>query len=336
MPSPSIASFFTPGVDVDQSAFLAWGNSVESDFAALNAWIAAAGNINASKLATGAVTTAKIADANVTTAKIADANVTNAKLADSPAKTVKGSVAGGPPTDVTFAELVAAAGGVGELSNRTSPVIWTDFMGGSLATYSDFRNFAIAGGTLSGAYTLAALANNHPGVVPLTSVATINSGYGFLFSNSVKLSGGQVFDVCFHTPAAFANVLLRFGFHDTLTNADAVDGAYFELNGSGVVVAKTSNNSTRTTSATVATLVVSTWYHARITVNDTATSVVFEIFDDAGTLLGTQTITTNIPSARETGAGFVATIGTATAQVLAFVDYMSVKYGKPLARGALT
>lgn len=62
-------------------------------------------------LTDGTVTTAKLADGSVTTAKLADAAVTNAKLANMAANTVKGSVAGGVPVDLTAAQLRGIGGG---------------------------------------------------------------------------------------------------------------------------------------------------------------------------------------------------------------------------------
>jgi hypothetical protein len=94
----------------------------------------------------------------------------------------------------------------------------------------------------------------------------------------------------------------------------------------------------RSNTAALTTLAANTWYHGRITVNPTATLVLFEVFSDAGVLLGSASLTTNIPTAtgRETGAGIIGTNSGTTATDIAYVDYMSVSFkGRPLQRGAL-
>jgi hypothetical protein len=101
------------------------------------------------------------------------------------------------------------------------------------------------------------------------------------------------------------------------------------------IVGKTANNAVRTTSATIATLTVNTWYRCRIEINSNATQANFYVYDDSGTLLGSTNITTNIPTAagRETGAGLVATNSGTTATLLAYFDFMAVGYnGRELTR----
>jgi hypothetical protein len=60
--------------------------------------------------ATGAVNTAALGAGAVTTANVAANNITNALLAAMAATTVKGSVAGGTPIDITFATLFSYLG----------------------------------------------------------------------------------------------------------------------------------------------------------------------------------------------------------------------------------
>ena len=156
---------------------------------------------------------------------------------------------------------------------------------------------------------------------------------------SILLGGGEQFDCVFKTPAAFTNITTRLGFHDCTTSTDAVDGCYIEIPTTGLAVGKTSSNSVRTTSATIATLAVNTWYHARIKLNATATAVDVTIFDDSGTQLGTVNITTNIPTAsgRECGAGYIVTNAGVVATISGIIDYMAYGYqGRTLTRGALS
>jgi len=124
------------------------------------------------------------------------------------------------------------------------------------------------------------------------------------------------------------------GFHDSVTSADAVDGAYVEIPSTGNAVLKTANNSIRTTSATIATLVTGTQYRVRILMNSNATSVTAEIYNSAGTLLGSQSNTTNIPTTagREFGHGYIATNSGTTALALIDMDYMALWWTRALTR----
>lgn len=355
--SPPVASWFTVGADVPQPEFLAWAASVQTEVNAVSAWIAATGNVGASKLANNAVETAKIADGAVTRVKIADAAVnaakldsgavvttklsddavTNAKLADMAALTLKGVTTAGSPQDLAFRDVSQNMRPAdSELAFRRWPFVFTDFMDAG----GVFVGSAVAGGNNSTAPPAASLNGDHPGAVTLNSVATANSGFRYSTSFSAfRIAGGEQFDAVFYTGTTFTNVLMRWGFHDANSSTDATDGAYFELNNSGAVVGKNSNNGTRTTSPTIATLAVNTYYHARVTVNPTATQATFEIFNDAGALLGTQTVVGNLPtgSGRETAASFIATNNTASAALLVTLDYLAAGVpGRTLARGATT
>jgi hypothetical protein len=226
-------------------------------------------------------------------------------------------------------------GGAGAAPDmRRTPVFWTDFMNKNTPQPGGFDGAAIsAGGNGTGATVLD---QNHPGQWLLVSSATANSGYRCTSIADLRIGGGEVFDFVFRTMAAFTGTTLRAGFHDSTTSADAVDGCYFEFSGTGAIVGKTSSNSVRSTTATLATLAVNTWYHIRLTVNANATSVLFEVFNDAGVLQGSASLTTNIPTVagRETAAGFVATNSGTVATQLITADYMSWKSTRTLARGA--
>jgi len=197
-----------------------------------------------------------------------------------------------------------------------------------------FYGIAVASGSSANQPTTS---SNHPGIVRINCSVTTNSGWRLQTSDRILIGGGEIFDAILKPLTDMTTLTMRVGYIETATVADNIDGAYFELLGSGAVVGKTANNSTRTTSATIATLTTDTWYHFRITVNSNATSVKFEIFSDAGALLGTQSITTNIPTGagRETGAGFICTSTVQNNTSIFDVDYMRFGSTRKLVRGAL-
>lgn len=216
---------------------------------------------------------------------------------------------------------------------RLTPFIWTDFLGAATAdtgeaAYAPWDYAVISTGTQSKVAGLA----NHPGILRTTSSTTTNSG-GLCrtAADALLIGGGEIAEFVFRLPD-LTTLTARLGFIDTATSADCVDGAYVEIASTGVVTGKTSNNSTRTTSATITTLSANTWYRARIVVNKAATAVDFYVFDDNGNLLGTQQNTANIPTAagRETGHGYIATKSGTTAQACIDMDFMSLEFTRAL------
>jgi hypothetical protein len=218
---------------------------------------------------------------------------------------------------------------------RHTPFYVTDFLGAGSADTGE-ASYAIWDTSLIGTGpTQSKIASeaNHPGILQLTSGTTANSGW-FIRTDTLAalLAGGEIAEFVFKAPAVFTNTTGRFGFIDSATSADCVDGAYFEFSGSGVLVGKTSNNSTRTTSATIATMTASTWYRLRVVVNRAATAVDFSVFDDAGNQLGTVQNTANIPTAtgRETGHGMILTNSGTAATAMGQIDYMSIEWTRAL------
>ena len=225
------------------------------------------------------------------------------------------------------------------LNGRRSPTFVTDFPGTAAAMMAPFNLSVLSTGTFSAAPASGVVDGNHPGVMLARSSTTANSGVVANTSPVILIGGGEAFDLIFRTPAALTALTYRFGLHDSITSADAVDGIYFEMPATGAIVGKTSNNSVRTTSATIATLAINTWYHARAVVNAAATAVDFFVFSDAGTQLGTVNITTNIPTAsgREVAVAGVFTSSGVTAVDIVNLDYMAASSpGRTLVRGALS
>lgn len=224
-------------------------------------------------------------------------------------------------------------------SLRSQPFWFSDFLTANSAQNFPVAFTGIGSGTMA---RQAQPARNHPGVVSMGSAAGADSGahqYYFSAQNITVLGGGEQTTWIFSPRVASnTNTTIRMGFIDTTTVADCVDGCYFEIQpGSLNILAKTSSNSSRTTSSALCTLVVNTWYRVVVTVSPTATSVLFEVFlSDTGKLLGSTTITSNIPtgSGRETGCGAIATNSAGGSVHLAHLDYSELWFGvdNPLIR----
>ncbi len=217
---------------------------------------------------------------------------------------------------------------------RQLPVYSTDFIGsvGSTATSAPWFGAAVSAGTINAA-NAGLVTASHPGVVRLRCGTTTNGGYRY--STDIAqflLGGGESYEAVFN-PATFTGSTMQFGYIDTATVAESVDGAYFYLSGSGVVSGKASNNSIRSATASTYTLSTGTWYRARVVVTSTS-RIDYYIYNDVGTLLWTDSVTTNIPTAsgRETGSGFIATNTATTATDLTHLDYMAAWNGARLTR----
>ncbi|MGL5065701.1 MAG: hypothetical protein ACRC62_37505 [Microcoleus sp.] len=171
---------------------------------------------------------------------------------------------------------------------------------------------------------------DHPGIVKLRCSTIAGSGYR-IFLESIRLKGNEASRawINFNT---ITNTTIRFGFHDCATQADAVDGVYFEMVGGATTinaVGKIANNSVRTSSIASPNLGLGAqdWY--RFDIEHTGlTSARFRIFDINLVNVFDQTVTATIPSGinRETGAGIIATNSTlTTATDLCHVDFLAHK-----------
>lgn len=210
----------------------------------------------------------------------------------------------------------------------------TDFLGpagaGTMEAHLVWDYAVISSGTQSKTGGTA----DHPGILSTTSSTTANSGGYCLTDTTAFLIGGGEISVHVFRIVTLTNSTIRIAFLDTTTSADATDGVYIEIPATGDAVGKTASNGTRTTSSTIATLSTATWYSAVTCVNFDATNCWFGIYSESGTLLGSQTISTNIPTGagRQCGHGFVATNSGTTAVGLTHMDYMAVGILRPMTR----
>jgi len=211
-----------------------------------------------------------------------------------------------------------------EILDSTNVFLFNDFL--SVTALQPFVAGAISTGTL--AQNTTNFSANTLGVGRVTKSTTANSGYRVVTdATSIRIKGGEVYKERF-CPLLVSTATHRGGFMDATTVTESVDGIYFQYSNSGDLVLKTSNNSTRTTSSVLATLSLNTWYTAEIIVNSDATSVIMNLYNAVGTLIGaTSPITTNIPTGvgRECGVGFVCTGSSVTADALADIDYIQFK-----------
>lgn len=229
-------------------------------------------------------------------------------------------------TTSTWDVVVVTGDDVSRQALRRQPFHYNDFFSTAPAPWA---GTAVSSGT--SAQNTTNVNKNHPGVVRITSSTTANSGVRISTDvNCLQIGGGELFELVF-LPLTFTNTTVRFGFHSTTSSAAPVDGVYFELLASANITGVTASNSTRTTSATIATLTAGTWYRALVRVNRAKTSVTFFIYSMTGVLLGSQTVTTNIPAlGRFMGSGVIATNSGTVATALVDLDYIAMKLGDGL------
>lgn len=206
---------------------------------------------------------------------------------------------------------------------RSDPLFSCDFLTFTNAQFSPFTSAAIASGTLAAPNFTDA---NHPGIVRFRSSTSANSGY-LIGTNSsqIRLKGGEVWEQNFYIDA-LTNNTFRFAFHNSTSSSDATDGCYLEIASTGVATGKTANNSTRSSTATTTTLLVATWYRLKVEISSDLGTVTYTIFTDDGTVVWTDSLTTNIPVGRSIGAAAVATNSGTTTSDLFHLDRISLLF----------
>jgi hypothetical protein len=247
----------------------------------------------------------------------------------------------GPVTRTAYINTVTSATTIININDMDGPGVYaltnpinrteffTDFLQNATTNtpFSEYSATLIGTGTITNPTGIAQA--NHPGIIRIASSAIISTGARIGTNpDAINIGGGEEFEMVFIL-VAFGTLTGRYGFIDSLTNADNVDGVYFETASTGVTTLKTSNNSVRTTSATVATLATGIWYKAKIQVFSPTRAVATLYNSATDAVLGTQTITTNIPIAgtRQTGAGVNFTNGAAAAVNMIDIDYMRTTIG---------
>ena len=196
----------------------------------------------------------------------------------------------------------------------------SDFFNTGTAQNLPFIGAAISSGTGT---TSVNVTGSH-GALRLASSATANSGYRWQTNGNIQAEVGMFFrGIIAWTGGAFTDRVVRLGFHKSTTAADATDGIYIEVleDQASLKCAAASSMTAAATAWTVAAL--DTLYVFDVILN-AVDLVTLTIRDLAGTLLATQTVTTNIPSgaAQAFFAGAVATKTSTGAANLVILDSM--------------
>lgn len=206
------------------------------------------------------------------------------------------------------------------LRNENNVYLSHEFL--SVTNSQDFAIVAVNSGTTSAGVATA----NNVGVHRLNSSTTANSGIAIRSSSLLfRLKGSEIFTYILN-PLTFTNTTSRLGIHDSTSSSIPANGVYFEYSGSGALTFVTRDNNVPTTSTTIATLAINTWYKVRFTVNSNATSVLAELFNATGTLIASVTQTTNIPNTtRALNICAITTNSGTTATALIDVDFIGTK-----------
>ena len=194
-------------------------------------------------------------------------------------------------------------------------------------TQAHIAGSAISGGTSSAAVPILASNTLYPYGVFLRSATSVNGGFKYNTSYiNTDFFGGvaKKFQTAIMWKTSFTGRTVRVGFHDSGTNADATDGAYFEIL-DNVVNCKTSTNSVRTTVTMVTTLSIDEIYLFDIESNTAGTLITYKLINaNTNVVIETATISTNIPtsSTRGFGVSLVATEATTTASDICVIYYI--------------
>jgi hypothetical protein len=185
---------------------------------------------------------------------------------------------------------------------------------------------AINAGTLSTPTPIL----DHPGAVWFSSSVTANSGYYAMSNLAYIIGGSEITEFIFKTSPSFPTVVSRLGFQDSWSSAVPSNGAWININ-TDVLSGKTYSGGSGSTTPTTKVLDSGGWYRAKIVVNAAANRVDFYLYNASGTLLWTDYLTTNIPTAA-VAHGVLSTSSGTTAIPLLCVDYMSLMILRKLTR----
>lgn len=222
-------------------------------------------------------------------------------------------------------------------SKLVSPIVFPSLAWEFLnpSNIKPFFGTAISAGTITAIASIA----KHPGILRIASVAAANSGYALgLNENPVApgangrmyVVGDDVVNGVFRMPTTTdASVLMGIAnYYIRDVNLDA--GVYIYISGT-TLRGGSRDSSVETITTTTYSVVANTWYSFRIIVNGAMTEATFFLYDEAGTLLWSDTITTNIPTivpGNEVDLKIYAAKTSAGAANILDIDFFSFQSGK--------
>lgn len=229
------------------------------------------------------------------------------------------------------------------------PYYFYDFTfipGSSVVVGNFWGSNAISSGTSTG----GGVASNasHPGIATISDSTTAGGGYVYLTDTAaLLLGGGENFSAMYQQkskPTGGFNTHTRIGFFDSSSGVGStavVDGCFFSLEAMNSSIGNQAigickSNSASTNTSTNYTYLNNTWYLYNVYINPGATSAVFSIYNETGSLLYQNSVSSNIPTAagRNTGAGIgVWQNNSDAAGQIATIDYISFSTNRPLRRG---
>jgi hypothetical protein len=187
----------------------------------------------------------------------------------------------------------------------------------------------------SGTYGFIAGTVNHPGITRLSSSIAANSGCNLMLLEQSMLIGGTEIATFIFKPQTLALTIARIGFHSAFDTTVPSFGAYAEIAQvggiDGVIVGKCRNGGATSTTGTSFTLATGSWYRLTISINTAHTTVTFSLLSEAGALLWSDSLSTNIPTS-PIGHNFLTFNTGTTALVLFQVDYLSLQISRALTR----
>ena len=195
------------------------------------------------------------------------------------------------------------------VSFLTNPLLYNDFIGlTSSAQFAPFYYANFGTSPLLQAPSANIVAPNHPGVLQWRAGTSGTSGVRVGTDVHMLLIGGNEIYTSVVYFQSFTTEGYSIGFNDTINSGDSTNGVYIYMTSSGVFAGKTSQGSTRSTTSTNYTCSLSTWYRFVVLLASGASRATFYIYSDSGTLLWSDYLTTNLPTAagQQTGAGNVA------------------------------